>query len=152
MENACKFQLQMSQKSSIRENLFSGAYIKYFFFAFKSARTNARIFLRRDQSSRMDGTDLPRVYNSSVKKTIFPVQLHKILSNPKFQTIITWLGNGHAWKILEPSKFEKEVIPVYFRQSRMASFMRQVNGWGFRRIDLGIEGSAYQHEVSSFLR
>ena len=31
------------------------------------------------------------------------------------------------------SKFEKDVLPIYFKQNSIASFCRQANGWGFRR-------------------
>lgn len=81
------------------------------------------------------------------KDRSFPEKLHKILSNPTFQHIITWLPDGRSWRVLDAKKFEKEVIPLYFRHRNFASFMRQVNGWGFRGIRRGYGHRSYYHEV-----
>lgn len=58
--------------------------------------------------------------------TSFPVKLYKILNDRKYADIIAWLPHGRAWRILKPKTFEEEVIPVFFRSDRYASFMRQV--------------------------
>jgi hypothetical protein len=64
----------------------------------------------------------------------FPLKLHQILSNPEFQEYICFNPHGRSWRILKPQLFEQVVIPLYFRHAKYASFMRQVNGWGFKRI------------------
>lgn len=80
----------------------------------------------------------------------FPIKLHYMLSNPKYQDYIAWLPHGRAWKIVNQKAFESDVIPKFFRSDRMASFMRQVNGWAFNRITEGPDVNAYYHEM--FLR
>mmetsp|Transcript_41559 Transcript_41559/g.60818 ORF Transcript_41559/g.60818 Transcript_41559/m.60818 type:complete len:652 (+) Transcript_41559:255-2210(+) len=87
---------------------------------------------------------------SSGKEPPFPVKLHRILSNPEFRDIITWLPHGRSWRVLKPKAFEERVIPLYFRHAKYASFMRQVNGWGFKRITQGPDHNSYYHEL--FLR
>jgi hypothetical protein len=82
--------------------------------------------------------------------TSFPSKLHKIISNPLHREFIDWLPHGRAWRILKPKMFEKDVIPKFFRSERYASFMRQVNGWGFKRITEGPDLNSYYHEL--FLR
>jgi hypothetical protein len=57
----------------------------------------------------------------------FPVKLHYILSNPKYQDCVAWLPHGRAWRILKAKTFEKKVIPRFFRSAKYASFMRQVS-------------------------
>eukprot|EP00957_Ditylum_brightwellii_P041221 3120454-Ditylum_brightwellii.AAC.1 len=64
--------------------------------------------------------------------------------------IISWMPHGRAWKVVAPSELETEVLGKYFRQSRYASFARQINGWGFRRITQGPDKNCYYHEL--FLR
>lgn len=56
----------------------------------------------------------------------FPVKLHYILSNPKYQDCVAWLPHGRGWRILKPKAFEKRLIPKFFRSAKYASFMRQV--------------------------
>eukprot|EP00980_Cylindrotheca_fusiformis_P013485 scaffold3437_cov113-Cylindrotheca_fusiformis.AAC.52 len=80
----------------------------------------------------------------------FPIKLHYMLSQPSFQDCITWLPHGRAWKVIDQQKFESKVIPRFFRSDKMASFMRQVNGWAFNRITEGPDMNAYYHEM--FLR
>lgn len=60
-------------------------------------------------------------------KLPFPVKLHYILSNPKYQSYISWIRHGRAWRVLKPKEFEEKVIPAFFRSAKYASFMRQVN-------------------------
>lgn len=77
----------------------------------------------------------------------FVVKLHMILSNSNFESIVTWLPHGRSWRILRPKDFEQKVIPLYFRHGRYSSFMRQVNGWGFRRVTGGSDYNSYYHQV-----
>ena len=56
----------------------------------------------------------------------FPVKLHYILSNPKYQDCVAWLPHGRAWRVLKPKAFERRIIPKFFRSEKYASFMRQV--------------------------
>ena len=74
----------------------------------------------------------------------FPLKLHAILSDNNLGDIITWLPNGLSWRVINRKMFEKEVIPLYFKHSNFSSFMRQVNGWGFRRVD---REDTFEHEV-----
>ncbi|CAJ1966300.1 unnamed protein product [Cylindrotheca closterium] len=95
----------------------------------------------------------PRKQNSSYEVDMnlpFPIKLHYILSNPAFQDCIAWLPHGRAWKVTDQKGFESKVIPKFFRSDRMASFMRQVNGWAFNRITEGPDMNAYYHDM--FLR
>jgi len=96
-------------------------------------------------------TEKPRKNSSSYEVDMnlpFPIKLHYILSNPEFSDYITWLPHGRAWKVSDQKGFETYVIPKFFRSDRMASFMRQVNGWAFNRITEGPDMNAYYHEVS----
>ena len=82
--------------------------------------------------------------------TSFPTKLYKILAEPAYHEYIAWLPHGRAWRVLKPKGLEDDIIPKYFRSDRLASFMRQVNGWGFKRITEGPDLNAYYHEM--FLR
>lgn len=93
------------------------------------------------------------IYNDApmiVSDAPFSIKLHKILSDPDYSSVISWLPHGRSWRVLQPKVFEEKIIPLFFRHTRISSFMRQVNGWGFRRISRGIDINSYYHEL--FLR
>jgi len=83
------------------------------------------------------------------KEPPFPAKLHRILSNPEYSDFISWLPHGRSWRVLKPKAFEEKIIPQYFRHAKYASFMRQVNGWGFKRMTQGPDHNSYYHEVSN---
>jgi hypothetical protein len=61
------------------------------------------------------------------------------------------MPHGRAWKIHHKDLLVSEVIPRYFVQNKYQSFARQLNGWGFKRLQqAGNDFNAYYHEC--FLR
>lgn len=98
------------------------------------------------------GSDFPREEDDSDRSDeLFPVKLHKILNDPSYSEIITWMPHGRSWKALNIQALESEVLPKFFNHTHYASFMRQVNGWGFRRFpSTSQDHHCYYHEVSSF--
>ena len=93
--------------------------------------------------------DLSRKNNSSPKskRSTFPVTLHKILTDPSYSDIITWLPHGRSWIVLNPKSFEEYIIPSHFEHCSYSSFSRQVNGWGFIRVKYGRDHNSYYNEV-----
>lgn len=80
----------------------------------------------------------------------FLAKLHAILARSDLEGIITWLPHGRAWRVINIPEFESQVIPKYFVHAKYTSFIRQANGWGFRRMIQGPDHGAYYHE--RFLR
>ena len=97
-----------------------------------------------------NGTDYSLSAQRKGRISKFTTKLFQILSNPDYQNCISWLPHGRSWKVHEPKKFEKEIIPLYFRQSSYASFLRQVNGWGFIRLKQGSDRGSYHHKVNTY--
>jgi len=76
---------------------------------------------------------------------LFPEKLYEILTTEKFETIITFSGDGNSWRVINKKLLETVVLPKYFRSKKYLSFTRNVLGWGFKRV-----GKAeYSHEVRS---
>jgi hypothetical protein len=64
------------------------------------------------------------------------------------EDIVSWQPHGKAFRVHKPQDFAKLIMPHYFKQSQYKSFQRQLNIYGFNRInkkgtrDMG----AYYHE------
>uniref|UniRef100_A0A7R9Z7U9 HSF-type DNA-binding domain-containing protein n=1 Tax=Pseudictyota dubia TaxID=2749911 RepID=A0A7R9Z7U9_9STRA len=61
------------------------------------------------------------------------------------RSIVSWLPHGRAIKVHEPKDFVKKVLPKYFRQTKLTSFQRQLNVYGFTRLIHGPDRGAYYH-------
>eukprot|EP00571_Detonula_confervacea_P009315 CAMPEP_0172324184 /NCGR_PEP_ID=MMETSP1058-20130122/50675_1 /TAXON_ID=83371 /ORGANISM="Detonula confervacea, Strain CCMP 353" /LENGTH=710 /DNA_ID=CAMNT_0013040387 /DNA_START=253 /DNA_END=2385 /DNA_ORIENTATION=- len=82
----------------------------------------------------------------------FPEKLMNMLDEESLlhPEIISYLPHGRAFIVRKPKLFTAEVMSGYFRQSKLTSFQRQLNLYGFRRITQGADAGAYYHEL--FLR
>jgi hypothetical protein len=80
----------------------------------------------------------------------FPEKLHRLLMEVEaagLTDVISFVANGRAFAIHKPDKFFKEIVPLYFRQSRLSSFKRQLNLYGFELINTGPARGGYYHEM-----
>jgi len=80
----------------------------------------------------------------------FPEKLHRLLLEVEAagrSDVISFVANGRAFAIQKPDKFFKEIVPLYFRQSRLSSFKRQLNLYGFELINTGPARGGYYHEL-----
>jgi hypothetical protein len=61
--------------------------------------------------------------------------------------IVSFYSHGRAFAIHDMDSFVYEIMPKYFKQSRLASFARQLNLYGFLRISTGPDTGGYYHEL-----
>ncbi|OEU14403.1 winged helix DNA-binding domain-containing protein, partial [Fragilariopsis cylindrus CCMP1102] len=47
--------------------------------------------------------------------------------------VCSWSIDGTYFVVMNKSKFEKEIIPQFFKGNKFASFVRQLNYHGFRK-------------------
>ena len=83
----------------------------------------------------------------------FPGKLHRLLTevaNTGKDDVISFSQDGQAFVIHKPTKFFNDIVPNYFKQSRLSSFKRQLNLYGFELITSGPSRGGYFHK--SFLR
>jgi len=82
----------------------------------------------------------------------FPEKLMHMLDKESLLNpdVISWQSHGRAFTVRKPKDFTSRVMGGYFRQSKLTSFQRQLNLYGFRRITQGTDAGAYYHEL--FLR
>ena len=83
----------------------------------------------------------------------FPFRFHMILSEIEKDGdahIVSWLTHGRSFAIHKQGLFQAEIMPKYFKQSKITSFHRQLNLYGYQRLTHGKDCGSYYHEF--FLR
>jgi hypothetical protein len=96
---------------------------------------------------------LDGVVSSTVAAKRFPSILHLMLQRVEEEglaSIISWETHGRAFKIHKAPEFKEKILSKYFNQTKITSFYRQLNLYGFSRITQGCDKGAYYHEL--FLR
>jgi hypothetical protein len=67
----------------------------------------------------------------------FPVKLMEVLATEELNHIAQWTRTGRAFRIVDPDRFENEVLVLYFKRAKFSSFLRKLRRWGFTRIYRG---------------
>jgi len=83
----------------------------------------------------------------------FPEKLFQLLDDTYKEgksDIVSFLPDGRAFVLYNKEKFMTDIVPKYFRFSKLTSFQRQLSMYGFRRINSGKDAGAYYH--MKFLR
>ncbi|XP_016072116.1 PREDICTED: heat shock factor protein 1 isoform X2 [Miniopterus natalensis] len=64
----------------------------------------------------------------------FLTKLWTLVSDPDTDALICWSPSGNSFHVYDQGQFAKEVLPKYFKHNNMASFVRQLNMYGFRKV------------------
>ncbi|XP_074471274.1 heat shock factor protein 2 isoform X1 [Sebastes fasciatus] len=78
-------------------------------------------------------------HNSNVPA--FLTKLWTLVEDGDTNELICWSQEGNSFLVLDEQHFAKEILPKFFKHNNMASFIRQLNMYGFRKvmhIDTGI--------------
>ncbi|XP_066569623.1 heat shock factor protein 4 isoform X2 [Amia ocellicauda] len=71
-------------------------------------------------------------YTSNVPA--FLTKLWTLVEDPETNHLICWSATGTSFHVFDQGRFAKEVLPKYFKHNNMASFVRQLNMYGFRKV------------------
>jgi hypothetical protein len=84
--------------------------------------------------------------------------LHEVLSDPEYAgTVLQWLPDGEAWKVLRWDALRRQVLPRYFADLRdengtscgtIDAFLWHLTAWGIEEVKDGTDVGAYRHDVS----
>ncbi|XP_036140786.1 heat shock factor protein isoform X3 [Monomorium pharaonis] len=70
----------------------------------------------------------------------FLAKLWKMVEDPTTDPLICWSPSGRSFFIRNQAKFTSDLLPHYYKHSNMASFIRQLNMYGFHKkvsVELG---------------
>jgi HSF-type DNA-binding len=80
----------------------------------------------------------------------FPAILQSLLDTAESRNvshIISWFPHGRAFAIHDSQAFIETIMPQFFRQTKLSSFQRQLNLYGFLRlVRPGSDRGGYYHE------
>ena len=81
----------------------------------------------------------------------FPEKLYHMLEMADAQgfgpssNAVSWLPTGRAFTVRDEKVFMESIVPLFFNQTKMRSFARQLNLWGFKRLN-DTDSCTYCHE------
>lgn len=122
----------------------------------KTAKQNDRHFVvhnyhdHAQDISENDLQEIPSFLGREVSSLSFPTKLHAILDQVEedgLSHVISWQPHGRCFVIHKPKDFTDHVMPKYFRQTKITSFQRQLNLYGFSRLTIGKDNGGYYHEL-----
>ncbi|KAG5336646.1 HSF protein, partial [Acromyrmex charruanus] len=64
----------------------------------------------------------------------FLAKLWKMVEDPDTNNLISWSPGGNTFLIKNQSIFTSKLLPHYYKHNNMASFIRQLNMYGFHKI------------------
>ncbi|XP_018118705.1 heat shock factor protein 2 [Xenopus laevis] len=70
--------------------------------------------------------------SSSVPK--FLTKIWSLVEDPINTDYITWSQDGNSFIVVDEESFAKDILPKHFKHSNMASFVRQLNWYGFHKV------------------
>lgn len=65
----------------------------------------------------------------------FLTKVYDMVEDKSIDDIIRWSRGGQSFVVLDPQAFSTNLLPRYFKHNNFSSFVRQLNTYGFRKID-----------------
>jgi len=60
---------------------------------------------------------------------------YQMVDDEETKDIISWTGDGKQFTIHKLNEFSSQLLPKYFKHSNFSSFVRQLNSYGFRKVE-----------------
>lgn len=83
------------------------------------------------------GADSPRPMEGlhEIGPPPFLTKTYDIVEDPSTDSVISWSTARNSFVVWDSHQFSTTLLPRYFKHSNFSSFIRQLNTYGFRKID-----------------
>ena len=75
----------------------------------------------------------------------FPRKLFYIVNDPFTNDLVQWSTSGISFIVWDIQRFQNEILPAYFKHGNFSSFLRQLNAYGFKKLN--IDRQEFHHEL-----
>ncbi|KAB2014385.1 hypothetical protein ES319_D09G220900v1 [Gossypium barbadense] len=65
----------------------------------------------------------------------FLLKTYDMVDDSATDDIVSWSSNNKSFVVWNPPEFARLLLPTYFKHNNFSSFIRQLNTYGFRKID-----------------
>ncbi|KAK6134417.1 hypothetical protein DH2020_031849 [Rehmannia glutinosa] len=78
----------------------------------------------------MDGSN-----GNSNSPAPFLLKTYEMVDDRLTNSVVSWNHSGHSFVVWNPPEFARDLLPKYFKHNNFSSFIRQLNTYGFRKVD-----------------
>ncbi|KAI8099660.1 HSF-type DNA-binding-domain-containing protein [Halteromyces radiatus] len=97
--------------------------------------------------------------NSRNNNNTFVHKLHTMVGDIQYQHLIAWTYSGTSFIVCNITEFSRDVLPKHFKHNNFSSFVRQLNMYGFHKVNKSprghrtlAENQIWEFSHSKFLR